>query len=112
MWLVRLALSRPKAVGVLVILIGILGVLSAIQAPKDIFPQINIPVVSVIWSYGGLAPQEMETRVVNTAERAYTTGVSNIEHMESQSLAGVSVLRIFFQPRTQLSQAVSQLTAV
>lgn len=111
MWLVRLALSRPKAVGVLVILIGILGVLSAIQAPKDIFPSINIPVVSVIWSYDGLAPQEMEQRVVNLSERAFTTTVANIDHIESQSYSGVSVIKVYFQPGADIGRSIAQISA-
>lgn len=112
MWIVHLALARPRTVAVMALLILIFGVLSILRMPTDIFPGINIPVVSVIWSYGGLSPEEMEQRVVSLSERAYTTTVGNIEHIESQSMAGVSIIRIFFQPGTQISQAVAQISSV
>src|SRR4051794_34442237 len=105
MWIVRLALARPRTIAVLAILITILGVLSITRMPTDMFPEINIPVINVVWSYGGLAPQEMEQRVVSLSERAFTTTVANIEHMESTSLSGVSIIRVFFHPGTQISGA-------
>lgn len=97
--LVRLALSRPKSVGVLVQLLAILGILSTIQSPKDIFPPINIPVVSVIWSYGGLTPQVMDERVVSLSERAFTMTVSNINHIEPQSYSGKALSKFTFNQR-------------
>src|SRR3954447_11695053 len=106
MWIVRLALAPPRMVAVLAILILILGVLSAARMPKDIFPPINIPVVSVVWSYPGLPPVEMEGRVLRVTENAISTTVGNIEHLESQSLSGVGVTKVFFQPGTQISQGV------
>ena len=112
MWIVNLALARPRTVAVMCLLILIFGVLSIFRMPTDIFPTIDIPVVTVVWSYGGLAPEEMETRVVNVSERSYTTTVGNIEHIESQSLAGISVIKLFFQPGTSISQAVAQVASV
>jgi CzcA family heavy metal efflux pump len=110
MWIVNLALARPRMVAVMAIAILLFGSLTIIRTPKDMFPAIDIPVVSIIWSYGGLAPQEMEQRVISRSERTYTTTVGNIEHIESQSLPGVGVIRVFFQPGTPISQAVAQLS--
>ncbi len=86
MWIVRLALRRPYTFVVMAIAIALLGSLAIVRTPTDIFPQINIPVVSVIWSYSGMAPDEMEGRIVTICERAMTTTVNSIEHIESQSL--------------------------
>src|SRR5438093_2888792 len=98
MWIVRLALRRPYTFVVLALLIAVLGVLSIVTMPVDIFPRIDIPVISVIWTYGSLAPNEMQDRITTIVERALTTTVSNIEHMESQSVRGTSVIKMFFQP--------------
>ena len=112
MWIVRLALRRPYTFVVMAVLIAILGV-SAIQTmPVDIFPYIDIPVVSVVWSYGGLSPEEMEKRMVTIFERAMTTTVNDIEHIESQSYNGVSVTRVYFQPNAKVEVALSQITAI
>src|SRR5438874_1824572 len=112
MWIVRLALSRPRMVAVLAILILILGALSSTRMPKDIFPPINIPVVSVVWSFPGLSPVEMEGRVLRVTENAISTTVNDIQHIESQALSGVGVTKVYFQPGATISQAVAQVTAV
>ncbi len=112
MWIVKLALRRPYTFVVLSILIFLLGVGSAIEAPKDIFPYINIPVVTIVWTYTGLTPTEMEGRIVTVCERALTTTVNDIEHTESESYQGVSVIRVYFQPSVKVELAVSQITAV
>ena len=112
MWIVRLALRRPYTFVVVAILIAVLGVLSIATMPTDIFPNINIPVVSVIWSYGGLSPEEMQDRITTIVERAYTTTVDNIEHMESLSVRGTSVIKIFLQPGANANSAVAQVTAI
>src|SRR5438477_8126144 len=98
MWIVRLALRRPYTFIVMAMLIPIGGVLTIARTPFDIFPAINIPVISVIWQYTGLSPNEVEGRMVTISERAMTTTVNSIEHIESQSLAGVGLIRVFFQP--------------
>src|SRR5438128_9771012 len=95
MWIVRLALRRPYTFVVLAILILILGTLSALRTPTDIFPNINIPVVSIIWTYNGLAPQDIASRIITLQERNLTTTVNDIEHLESQSLNGVAVIKVF-----------------
>lgn len=112
MWLVRVALQRPYTFIVMSMLIAIVGALTALRMPKDIFPDIDIPVLSVIWNYGGLPPVEMERRVVNNFERALTTTVNDIEHIESQTLTGISVIKIFLQPGASVDTAVAQVTAI
>ncbi|MGA7155214.1 MAG: efflux RND transporter permease subunit [Acidobacteriaceae bacterium] len=112
MWIVRLALRRPYTFVVLSMLIALLGIGSAIETPKDIFPYINIPVISIVWTYTGLTPTEMEGRVVTVCERALTTTVDDIEHTESQSYQGVSVIKVYFQPDVQISTAQAQVTSV
>jgi multidrug efflux pump subunit AcrB len=109
MWIVRLALRRPYTFVVLAILILILGTLSALRTPTDIFPNINIPVVSIIWNFTGLAPSEMANRIVTIQERNLTTVVNNIEHIESQSLNGVAVIKVFFHPGADISTAIAQI---
>jgi multidrug efflux pump subunit AcrB len=98
MWIVRLALKRPYTFVVLAILILIVGTLSALRTPTDIFPNINIPVVSIIWNYSGLAPSDLASRIITLQERNLTTTVNDIEHLESQSLNGVAVIKVFFHP--------------
>jgi CzcA family heavy metal efflux pump len=93
------------------LVIAILGGVSIARMPKDVFPDINIPVVSVIWNYNGLLPEEMERRIATPSERAFTTSVNDIEHMESQSLTGLSVTKVFFHPNAKIEAAVAQLTA-
>ena len=112
MWIVRLALKRPYTFVVMAVLIAILGVSAIISMPVDIFPYIDIPVVSIVWGYGGLSPEEMEKRMVTIFERAMTTTVNDIEHMESQSYSGVSVTRVYFQPNAKVEVALSQITAI
>jgi multidrug efflux pump subunit AcrB len=112
MWIVVLALRRPYTFVVLSLLIFLLGLGSAIEAPKDIFPYINIPVVTIVWTYTGLTPNEMEGRVVTVCERALTTTVNDIEHSESESYQGVSVIRVYFQPTVQVDLAMSQITSI
>jgi multidrug efflux pump subunit AcrB len=112
MWIVRLALRRPYTFVVVCILILLLGVFTIIRTPKDIFPNINIPVVSVLWNYQGLSPEQLAERIVAINERAMTTTVNDIEHIESQTLNGISVIKVFFQPGANISMAVSQLTAI
>ena len=112
MWLVRLALQRPYTFVVMSMLIVILGVFTILRMPTDIFPDIDIPVVSVIWNYGGLPPQEMEQRITTGYERVLTTTVNDIEHVESQTLSGIAVIKIFFQPGASIDAAVAQVTAI
>ncbi|MGA9767942.1 MAG: efflux RND transporter permease subunit [Blastocatellia bacterium] len=111
MWIVRLALRRPYTFIVMSLLILILGVVEIETTPVDIFPVVDIPVVSVIWTFNGMGPQEMEQRIVTTSERAFTTTVNDIEHIESQTMNGVSVIKIFFQPGAKIEAAVAQITA-
>lgn len=112
MWIVRLALRRPYTFVVVSILISLLGIASAILAPKDIFPYIDIPVVTIVWTYNGLTPNEMEGRVVTVCERALTTAVNDIEHTESESYQGVSVIRVYFQPSVKVELALAQITSI
>jgi multidrug efflux pump subunit AcrB len=109
--IVRVALQRPYTFIVLALLIMIFGVLSAVRTPTDIFPNINIPVVSVVWTYNGLPPDDMSGRVVYYFERSVTTQVNDIEHMESQSLTGYGVIKIFFQRGVNINAALAQVTA-
>src|SRR5467141_4118472 len=111
MWIVRLALRRPYTFIVLAMLIVLMGVTTVLRMPADMFPQINIPVVAAIWQYTGLPPSEMEGRIASQFERATTTTVSGIEHIESQTLSGVSVVKIFLQPGTSTDAAVAQVAA-
>jgi len=112
MWIVRLALRRPYTFIVMAIVIMILGALSIIRTPKDIFPNINIPVVTVLWSYTGLAAEQMANRIGVINERSLTLTVNDIEHIESESLNGISVIKIFFQPGANIAMAMSQVTAM
>ena len=112
MWIVRLALNRPYTFVVFCILIFILGPLAILNTPVDIFPNINIPVVSVVWNYTGLSPTEMANRIVSQTERAMTTTVNDIDHIESTSLLGVAVVKVFFQPKVDIAAAVAQVTAI
>jgi multidrug efflux pump subunit AcrB len=109
--LVRVALNRPYTFVVMAVLIVIFGVLAAFKTPTDIFPAIRIPVVSVVWSYNGLPPDDMSGRVVYYYERTLTTQVNDIQHIESQSLPGYGVVKIFFQPNVNISAALAQVTA-
>ncbi|HUJ81788.1 MAG TPA: efflux RND transporter permease subunit [Candidatus Acidoferrales bacterium] len=111
MWIVRLALSRPYTFVVASMLIIILSVVAIQQTPVDIFPNINIPVVSVIWNYSGLAPQDMADRLTGNSERIATTTVNDIQHIESTTLNGIAIVKLFFQPNTKIEAAVAQVTS-
>jgi len=111
MWIVRLALRRPYTFVVMAILILVMGVISILRTPTDIFPNINIPVVSIIWNYNGLVPKEMSDRIISVTERSLTTVVDNIEHVESQSLYGIAVVKVFLQPNASLDRAIAQIAA-
>jgi len=112
MWIVRLALRRPYTFVVVSVLIAILGISAVITTPKDIFPNIDIPVISVIWSYNGLTPENMEKRMVTITERAMTTTVNDIEHIESQSYNGVAIIKVYFQPNVKPEMALAQISAI
>ncbi len=112
MWIVRLALRRPYTFAVFALLILILGAYSIASMPTDIFPNIDIPVVTVVWNYTGLSAQEMSTRIIFNSERGVTTTVSDVEHIESQSLNGIGIIKIFFQPHVNIGNAVAQVTAI
>jgi multidrug efflux pump subunit AcrB len=112
MWIVRLALRRPYTFVVAAILLLILGPVAILRTPTDIFPNINIPVVSVIWNYGGLEPEEMSNRITYIYERVLTTTVNDIEHIESQSFNGIGITKVFFHPGVQIGSAVAQVTAI
>ncbi len=109
---VRLALARPYTFVVMAILVVIFGVLSAIRTPTDIFPNIRIPVISVVWGYTGLSPDDMAGRIIAPYERAVSTTVNDIEHIESQSLPGMGVVKIFFQPNVDINAAQAQVTSI
>src|SRR6266403_58070 len=111
MWIVRLALRRTYTFVVVALLIAVLGIVSINRMSTDIFPEIDIPVVTVVWQYTGMPADEVETRIVLINERVLTASVSSIEHIESQSLDGVGVIRIYFQPRAQIAEAETQVTA-
>ena len=112
MWLVRLALRRPYTFVVMAMLIVVLGVVTILRMPTDIFPDIDIPVISVVWNYTGMQPVDMERRIVNNFERGLTTTVNDIDHIESQTLTGVAVIKIFFQPDAKIEAATAQVTAI
>jgi multidrug efflux pump subunit AcrB len=112
MWLIRTALRRPYTFVVMALLIALGGALSIEKTPTDIFPSIDIPVISVIWNYGGLPPEEMEKRIVNNFERFLTTVVADIDHVESQTLTGIAVIKIYLQPGASVDQAIAQTTAI
>ncbi len=112
MWIVSLALRRPYTFIVMALVIIILTPLALLRTPIDIFPDINIPVISIIWNYTGLPPKEMADRVVTNSERGLTTTVNDIEHIESQSLNGVGVIKVFFRPSANIQTALAQVTAI
>jgi CzcA family heavy metal efflux pump len=112
MWIVRLALRRPYTFVVVALLIVILGIVTIERMSTDIFPNVDIPVVTVIWSFTGISPDDMEKRVITITERAFTTTVNDIEHMESQSMYGVGVIKIFFHPSAKIEMAVAQITSI
>jgi multidrug efflux pump subunit AcrB len=112
MWIVRIALRRPYTFVIAAILILILGTVAIVRTPTDIFPNIDIPVISVIWNYTGLTPEEMANRITSNYERSIGIAVNDIQHIESQSLTGTSVTKIFFQPGVQVPAAIAEVTAL
>ena len=111
MWIVQIALRRPYTFVVLALLIAIFGTVSALKTPTDIFPNINVPVVAVVWTYTGLLPNDMSGRVTYYYERTLSAQVGDIEHIESQSLQGYGVVKIFFQKSVNIRAALAQVTA-
>jgi len=112
MWIVRLALRRPYTFAVFALLILILGVFSIRSMPVDIFPNIDIPVVTVVWNYSGLSADQIANRIVTNSERGMTTTVNDIDHIESQSLVGVGLIKVFFHPNVNIAQAVAEISAI
>jgi CzcA family heavy metal efflux pump len=112
MWIVRLALARPYTFVVLALVIILLTPVVLLRTPTDIFPEINIPVITLVWTYTGLEPQEMEQRITSNSERSVTTLVNDVEHIESQSLNGIAVVKIYFQPTANVQVALAQTTAI
>src|SRR5580704_14868953 len=111
MWIVTIALKRPYTFIVLALLILIISPLVILRTPIDIFPNINIPVVSVLWSYGGLSAEEMEQRITTGYERILTTVVNDIDHIESQTVTGTGIVKVFFHPELKLDTAYRQVAA-
>jgi multidrug efflux pump subunit AcrB len=111
MWIVRLALRRPYTTLCMALLMLLVGVFAALSMSTDIFPTTNIPIVSVVWSYNGLQATQMAGRIITISERAYTTGVADIEHIESESLDGIAVIRVYIQPTGNVSAAIAQITS-
>ena len=112
MWIVRLALRRPYTFVVFALLILILGIFSIETMPTDIFPNIDIPIVTVVWGFEGLSAEQMANRIVSNSERGMTTTVNDIEHIESQSLNGRAIIKVFFQPNVNIASAVAQITSI
>jgi CzcA family heavy metal efflux pump len=112
MWIVRLALNRPYTFVVIALMIVLVSPVVILRTPTDIFPDISIPVVSVVWNYTGMSAQEMASRIVTPSERGLTTTVNDIEHIESQSLNGVGVIKVFFHPNVKIDMAIAQITAI
>jgi multidrug efflux pump subunit AcrB len=112
MWIVALALRRPYTFTVFAILILIAGIVAITRTPKDIFPSINIPVVSVIWSYAGMSPDGMESHIVTQFERGLTTTVDNIEHIESESIYGIGIVKVFLQPTATVASGIAQISSI
>jgi CzcA family heavy metal efflux pump len=112
MWIVALALRRPYTFVVMALLILILSPVVINRTPTDIFPDINIPVISIVWNYTGLSPQEMANRITTVTERGLTTLVNDIEHIDSQSLNGVAIVKIYFRPNANIQTALAQVTAI
>lgn len=112
MWIVALALRRPYTFVVMALVILLLTPITVLRMPTDIFPEINIPVVSVLWFYTGMSPEDMSNRIVLNSERGITTTVNNIEHMESQSVSGLGIIKVYFRPGTDIATAIAQITAI
>ena len=112
MWIVRLALSRPYTFIVMALVIILMTPVVLLRTPTDIFPDINIPVIALVWQYNGLEPQEMERRITTNVERGLMVLVNDIEHVESQSLNGTSLIKIYFHPGANVQTALAQTTAI
>jgi multidrug efflux pump subunit AcrB len=112
MWIVRLALRRPYTFVVFALLILILGLYSIVSMPTDIFPNIDIPVVTVVWQYAGLSADQIANRIITNAERGMTTTVNDIDHIESQSLVGEGIIKVYFHPNVNVGEAVAEITAI
>src|SRR5277367_3517792 len=111
MWIIKIALDRPYTFIVLALLIVLVAPVMILRTPTDIFPDINIPVIAVAWQYTGLNAEEMEGRITTVYERILTTVVDNIEHIESTTVNGQSIIKIFLQPGVSLDTANAQITA-
>jgi multidrug efflux pump subunit AcrB len=111
MWIVRLALNRPYTFVVLALLILLISPVVILRTPTDIFPNIDIPVIAVAWRYAGMNAEEMEGRITTVYERVLTTLVDNVEHIESTTVNGISIVKIFLQPNASIDRANSQVTA-
>src|SRR5260370_21259981 len=112
MWIVRLALRRPYTFIVMAVLIATLVGMAILTTPTDIFPYINIPVAGVIWSYSGMSPDDMAKRVLLISQRAMTTTVNSIQHIEATSYNGVGLIRVYLQQEANLDQAIYQIVGV
>jgi CzcA family heavy metal efflux pump len=112
MWIVALALRRPYTFVVMTLVLLILAPIVIFRTPTDIFPEINIPVISIVWNYQGLSPSELSSRITTITERALTTLVNDIDHIESQSMSGIAVVKVFFRPRANIPTALAQVTAI
>ncbi|KAB2668822.1 MAG: efflux RND transporter permease subunit, partial [Verrucomicrobia bacterium] len=112
MWIVRLALRRPYTFVVAALVLVLLTPLLLLRTPTDIFPSINIPVVSIIWQYAGLSAQEIEQRIIYNHERSLTATVNDIEHVESNAYNGVGVIKVFLRPGASVDAGVAQITAI
>src|SRR5215470_10349442 len=111
MWIVQLALRRPYTFVVMALMILLAGGIAIVRMPTDIFPSIDIPIIALIWQYTGIAPDEMADIFTTRSERGMTTTVNDIERIESQTLAGISIIRIYFHPGAQIEAAIAQITA-
>ncbi|HBZ72133.1 MAG TPA: RND transporter, partial [Deltaproteobacteria bacterium] len=112
MWIVRLALSRPYTFIVLAMVVILLTPVVVLRTPTDIFPEINIPVIALVWTYTGLEPQEMERRITTNVERGIMVLVNDVEHVESQSLNGIALIKIFFHPGANIQTALAQTAGI
>jgi multidrug efflux pump subunit AcrB len=112
MWIVRLALRRPYTFVVAAMLVAVLGIIAIMRMPTDIFPEIDIPVISVAFNYTGMSPDDMEQRIVGPFEQFLTITVSDIEHFDSQSLYGIGILKIYFYPGAKIEEAEAQVTSI
>src|ERR1700730_16939471 len=112
MWIVRIALNRPYTFVVLALLILGIGPLTIARMPVDIFPSIDIPVISVIWNYGGLSAEDMASRITTSFERGLPIAVNDIQHIESTTNRGIAIVKLFFQPTVRIDLAMAQVTAL